>query len=82
MMPGTGSRPHVPPGVLPDPAVIAAPGAGVALVRAPDHLQAQLSRLEGGQAAGMPYSRQDHLRPGAVIHVDGEKAAVRGSIAS
>jgi hypothetical protein len=35
IMPNTGSRPHVPPDGPPDPAIIAAPGAGAAPVHAP-----------------------------------------------
>ena len=59
---GAGSM--VLPDGLPDPAIIAALGAEVALVHARfDHLQAQLSRLAGGPAASTPYSRQDLLQP-------------------
>jgi hypothetical protein len=51
---GAPAGPGVPsPGGLPDAEAIAALGAEVALVHARlDHLQAQLSRLEGGSATG------------------------------
>ena len=63
-----GNRQHGSSDGLPDPAVIAALGAEVALLHARlDHLQTQLSRLEDGSAAGMPDSRQDLLRPPLVF---------------